>query len=262
MRRAIVLIVCAGAWLLATPQWSAAQAVSAPAAPLDSLRTVVERATAQAEWDALEAAIARLRSAIATPAGRADQWLHYDLAYALHRRASGHIVEEQLRAARPILEEAIRMAQRSQELGAGPTAVALEGAVTGQLAGAGGGLSPMRHGPRAFELLDRAVRDAPQDPRVALLNGITRFNAPRLFGGGPAKGEVELRRAVRLFEADRATAPRPVWGQADAHLWLGIALAALDRPAEARAEFERVLALSPGHRWVTERLLPGLDAPR
>jgi tetratricopeptide (TPR) repeat protein len=263
MRRLVAGILGVSLWLTAAPTEGAAQSETpVSATPLDSLRVVVERATAQADWGTVEAAIVQLRSAIATPAGRADQWLHYDLAYALHRRASGHIVEDQLRAARPLLEEAIRMSQRSQALGAGPTAVALEGAVTGQLAGAGGGLSPMRYGPRAFELLDRAVRDAPQDPRVALLNGITRFNAPRVFGGGPVKGEAELRRAVRLFDADRPDAPRPVWGRVDAHLWLGMALKALDRPGEARAQYQRVLALSPGHRWVTERLLPELGDPR
>lgn len=256
LRRIGWAVTCA----LAMPTVAVAQR-GAPEVPLDSLRVVVERAMAQADWEDLEAAIVRLRAGIATQVGRADQWLHYDLAFALHRRASGHIVEDQSRAARPLLEEAIRMSQRAQALGAGPTALALEGAVTGQLAGAGGGLSPVRYGPRAFELLDRAVREAPQDPRVALLHGITRLNAPRLFGGGPARGEPELRRALRLFEAERPDPPRPVWGRVDAHLWLGVALAGLDRSTEARAEYAQVLALSPGHRWVTERLLPELGAP-
>ncbi len=228
----------------------------------DSLRPEIERAVATGAWARIDAAIARLRAAVASPAGRADQWAHYDLAYALHRRASGMIVEDSARAARAILEEAVRMSQRAYELGAGGTALALEGAVTGQLAGAGGGLAPMRFGPRAFRLLDQAVSEAPNDPRVALLNGITRFNAPRAFGGGPAKGEIEIRRALRLFDADRTTAPQPTWGRTDAHLWLGLALVGLNRPDEARAEYARVLELSPGHKWVTEKLLPELDPTR
>lgn len=254
----LVLGLCLAAPTLLGAQNSRAEA----RAFLDSLRPELERAVAQGAWPRIDAALLRLRAVIATPYGRADQWVHYDLAYALHRRASGLIVEDSGRAARPLLEEAVRMSQRAHELGAGPTALALEGAVTGQLAGVGGGLAPMRFGPRAFRLLDQALTEAPNDPRVALLNGITRFNAPRLFGGGPAKGEEELRRAVRLFDADRSVSPQPVWGRPDAHLWLGIALKALNRPADARAEYERVLVLSPGHKWVTDQLLPELSPSR
>lgn len=65
----------------------------------------------------------------------------------------------------------------------------------------------------------------------------------RAFGGGPAKGEPELRRAVALFANDKPSGGAPVWGRVDAHIWLGIALA-------------------PGHVWVTRDLLPQLDAPR
>lgn len=259
MRRLALVL----ALYLATPIAGAAQDARAAArALLDSLRPQIELAVAQAAWPTLDAAIVRLRAAIGTPHGRADQWAHYDLAYALHRRASALIVLDSGRTARPLLEEAVRMAQRAHELGAGPTALALEGGVTGQLAGVGGGLAAMRFGPRAFRLLDQAVSEAPNDPRVALLNGISRFNAPRAFGGGPTKGEAELRRAARLFEADRATSPQPTWGRADAHLWLGLALVALDRPGDARIEYQRVLALSPGHKWVTDQLLPALGPTR
>lgn len=251
-----------GLWIALPALLNAQDARAAARVLRDSLRPEIERAVAAGAWAQLDAAIMRLRADAAEPEGRTDQWTHYDLAYTLHRRASGMIAENSGRRARALLEEAVRMSQRAYELGAGPTALALEGAVTGQLAGVAGGLAAMRFGPRAFRLLDQAVGEAPNDPRVALLNGITRFNAPRAFGGGAAKGEVELRRAVRLFDADRSTAPRPTWGRPDAHLWLGLALVGLDRPADARTEYERVLVLSPGHRWVTEKLLPELGPTR
>lgn len=226
----------------------------------DSLRATIERSVTAADWPPLERATARLRSAVGSSAGQRDAWLHYDLAYALHRRASVMLVAGTGDAARGLLEEAVRVAARAGELGAGPEATALEGAVTGQLAGARGGLSAMRLGPRSFRLLDQAIEAAPQNPRVALLNGISRLNAPRLFGGGAEKAEPELRRALRLFAADINRTPQPVWGLADAHLWLGIALRDLDRPAEARAEWQRALELAPGHKWITDELLPSLPA--
>jgi predicted lysophospholipase L1 biosynthesis ABC-type transport system permease subunit len=80
----------------------------------------------------------------------------------------------------------------------------------------------MRFGPRALSQLDEAIEAAPNDPRVALLNGMTRLNAPAVFGGGPPRAEAELRKAVRLFATDRNATPLPSWGRTDAHIWLGL----------------------------------------
>lgn len=227
------------------------------AALLDSLRPGIERAVVRAEWSALDTAIARLRTAVA--AAPRDAALHYELGYALHRRASALIVEERRKQARPLLEESERALARAGELGGGGSALALRGAVTGQMAGVGGLLTAMRDGPRAFRQLDEAIRLAPGDPRVALLNGITRLNAPRAFGGGPSKAEPELRRAIALFADDRPDSPAPSWGHADAWIWLGIALEQQDRREDARAALDEALAIAPGHAWVTRVLRPRLE---
>lgn len=250
------------ALLLAAPALAAQAPAPATVALLDSLRPVIERSLAAADWTTLERATQRLRAASTSASGRSDAWIHYDLAYALHRRASAMIVEGKSKEARALLEESIAAAQQAGTRGAGMHAKALEGAVTGQLAGAAGGLSAMRYGPRSFKLLDEAVAAAPNDPRVALLNGISRLNAPKMFGGGVEKGEPELRRALRLFAAEPNASPLPVWGLVDAHIWLGIALEQQGKYAEARAELQRALALAPGHRWITDQLLPGLDKKR
>lgn len=240
----------------------AAARASAPAALLDSLRPRIEAAVVSGQGATLDSVASRLRAAIATSEGARDPWIHHDLAYALHRQASALIVGERARDARPMLEEAVRAAGRARELGGGAHATALEGALTGQLAGASGMLTAMRVGPRAWRLLDSAIALAPNDPRAALLNGISRVNAPRAFGGGAEKGEAELRRAIRLYEGDPNRSPLPTWGRADAHIWLAIALEKLGRTAEARAELLRALELAPGHRWVTGELLPKLDRAR
>ncbi len=210
------------------------------------------------EWAALDTVIAKLRRAAA--AAPRDAALHYDLGYALHRRASAMIAQDRPKPAKPLLEEAERALARAVELGGGGSALALRGAVTGQMAGVGGMFTAMRAGPRAFKLLDEAVKLAPQDPRVALLNGITRLNAPRAFGGGPSRGEPELRRALGLFATDRPVSPAPSWGHADAWIWLAIALEQQDRLPEARAALGEALGLAPGHTWVTGLLIPRLEA--
>jgi tetratricopeptide (TPR) repeat protein len=242
--------------------YAALQPVGAQQVNRDSLRSAVERAMAASDWAAMDRAIVVFRAATQTAAGRNDAWLHYDLAYALHRRSSGLIVEERASAAKVILEEAVAAAARSRSLGGGAAAQALEGGVTGQLAGAAGGLAMMRNGRTSLRLLDEAVAAAPDDPRVALLNGMTRVNAPAFVGGGAARGEAELRRALRLYATDRNASPLPTWGRVDAHIWLAIALEKQDKFAEAATELAHALELSPGHRWVIEVLQPELARRR
>lgn len=228
----------------------------------DSVRAAIERAVIASDWAAIDRAVTRLRTATQAAPGVNDPWLQYDLAYALHRRASGLIVEDRASAAKGLLEEAVAAAGRARALGGGAAAQALEGGVTGQLAGAAGGLAMMRHGRASLRLLDEAVAAAPNDPRVALLNGITRANAPAFAGGGAARAEAELRRAIALYANDRSASPQPTWGRADAHIWLAIVLEKQDKLADARAELTRALELAPGHRWVVETLQPQLARRR
>jgi tetratricopeptide (TPR) repeat protein len=253
LRSVLGLLLLSGAGRLAS-----AQPADATAALLDSVRPRAEQAVVRGDWPALDAVIGRLRTAVA--AAPDDAALRYDLGYVLHRRASALLVEDRPKAARPLLEESRRELDRAVALGGSGAALALRGAVTGQLAGVLGVLGAMRLGPRAFRQLDEAVRLAPDDPRVALLNGITRLHAPRAFGGGAARAEPEFRRAVRLFADDRAVSPDPTWGHADAHIWLGIALREIGREPEARAAFAQALMLAPDHAWVTRVLVPAGDA--
>lgn len=269
MKRARTLgLVAAALGMLASSPGDGRAQVQAPsraparapsqAPSADSLRAAVQQAVRQGAWPQLEAAIDRLREqALAAPENRVAQ---YELGYALHRRASAFVRSGQGDRARPLLEEADRALGRAISLGAGGGALALRAAVTHARAGVSGTLDAMRLEPRAYRQLDTALALAPSDPRVALLNGMTRLRAPRAFDGGAGKAERELRRAIALFETDSARAPAPTWGHVDAWIWLGIALAELDRREEARAAFQHALELAPGHAWVTGTLLPRLDA--
>ena len=249
------------ATLVAAATLAGTAPLGAQPALLDSLRPQVESAVVRSDWPALMPIIARLRTAARGPGAR-DPWTHYDLAYVLHRHASAMLIAGSIESAKPLLEEAEREAATAAELGGGAQALGLRGALTGQLAGASGMLAAMRMGPRSFKQLDEALKGAPNDPRVALLNGMTRLNAPAAFGGGPAKAEPELRRAIALFAQDRPAGGQPRWGRADAHIWLAIALQKQGKIPEARTELDRALAVSPGHVWVTRELLPKLGTAR
>lgn len=253
--RALVRLLILGQLLSAEPL----QAQARPEGQSE-LRAQIETAMAKGDGGALE----RLEATItaASTAQPKDPWLLYDLGYLLHRRASLFLAAQKPKLARPFLDRADRTLERCIALGGGGTAIALRGAVAGQLAGASGTLGAIRNGPRSLKLLDQARAAVPNDPRAALLRGMTLYYTPAAFGGGPAKAEPDLRRAVALFATDSARAPQPTWGRTDAHLWLGIVLRDLKRPAEARREWREVLALSPGYRLVADSLLPSLDAPR
>jgi tetratricopeptide (TPR) repeat protein len=88
-----------------------------------------------------------------------------------------------------------------------------------------------------------------------------RLFTPKMFGGGSDKAEQDLRKAIVLFETDRPVAPAPSWGRADAYIWLGQALQKEEKPAEAKAAYEKALEIQPGNQWVQRVLLPSLDKP-
>jgi Flp pilus assembly protein TadD len=114
-------------------------------------------------------------------------------------------------------------------------------------------------GPRASGALDKAAEIAPDNPRVVVLQGISAFNTPALFGGGTEKAERLLRRSLTLFAREPADRPWPNWGRFDAHVWLGQALLGKGDRAGARAEYDRALTLAPGSRWVRSVLLPAIE---
>ena len=114
-------------------------------------------------------------------------------------------------------------------------------------------------GARASGALDRAAEAAPDNPRVVLLQGVSAFNTPAMFGGGLAKAERFLRRSLERFAQEPADKPWPNWGRFDAHVWLGQALAKKGDRAGARAEYDSALAIAPDSGWVRYVLVPALD---
>ena len=114
-------------------------------------------------------------------------------------------------------------------------------------------------GVRASGALDRAEAAAPDNPRVALLQGISAFHKPARFGGGLDRAERMLRRSLDLFSREPLDKPWPNWGRFDAHVWLGQTLARQNDRSGARAEYDAALALAPDSGWVKFVLLPALN---
>jgi hypothetical protein len=138
-------------------------------------------------------------------------------------------------------------------------------ALLGSIYGLQIGRAPMKGmilGPRANGALDRAAKEAPANPRVVLVQGISAFNTPALFGGGTDKAERLLRRSIELFASESPSKTWPNWGRFDAHAWLGQTLLSKGDRAGARAEYDKAQAIAPDSAWLRYVLIPALERTR
>lgn len=231
-----------------------------PQAPAEIER--IERAVITADLEALRHAEAALASGIADEQIERVPLVAYTLAYVRWRIAA--VLEmrpdtederdDLLEAAQEVLEALVQAEQDNAE------AWALLGGVIGQRIPLGFAMwRGMRMGPRASDALDRASELAPENPRVALQQGIGDLFTPGMFGGGVDKAEQELARATDLFDGQPADEPWPSWGRLDAYAWLGQVYVRQEKTEAARALYREGLALEPDHVWIRDVLLPQLE---
>lgn len=163
---------------------------------------------------------------------------HYRLGLVLLQKsdagadsAMGNCVEE--------LDRSIKADERFAD------AYALQAACYGVLAG----IRPwkaMVHGPQSSSRIEKALKLAPGNPRVVLLDGVADHEKPKAFGGDPARAKAKFRRSVQLFENSGVTeSGGPRWGAADAYLYVGRGLREAGDTLGARNALERALIIAP-----------------
>ena len=243
--------------LMLTTTDAAAQA-SAATSLADSARVTIEAAVDRGDLTALDASIGLLDRGLALHTN--DPLLRHYRGYALYR--AGTLVFGQSGArARTYFERAAADLELLAKGATIPETYAILASVYGMQIGTSrlGMIAGMRLGPKANEMMARAVETGPRNPRVWVMRGISAFNTPGAFGGGIDKAETYLKKAVELFSTERAAPTLPAWGRADAHVWLGQVYAKQGKRDAARAEYQAALALQPRHPWITGTLLPQLD---
>jgi len=104
-------------------------------------------------------------------------------------------------------------------------------------------LSGLSHGPRAKSAIDKAVELAPKSAAVYLARGVGNFYVPVQLGGGAKLAIADFRKAIEL-EARNA----------EAYLWLGVALHKDNQNAEARQSLAKSLELNPNRVWTKQEL--------
>jgi tetratricopeptide (TPR) repeat protein len=117
------------------------------------------------------------------------------------------------------------------------------GTLCGQAAAAVGGLGALKYGRCALDEVNKALELDSKSALNYLSHGVGNYYLPQALGGG-----VDL--AIRDFEKAILLEPR----NADAQLWLGVALRKANRNAEAQKAFERAVQLNPARVWAKQQL--------
>lgn len=100
--------------------------------------------------------------------------------------------------------------------------------------------------PLSLARIDKALKLAPDNPRVLLLGAVAARDRPQLFGGDTQQAFRLMQRSVAEFERQGAVAQGPPgWGAADAFTWLAQDYLARGDALAARNVLERALLLAP-----------------
>jgi tetratricopeptide (TPR) repeat protein len=101
----------------------------------------------------------------------------------------------------------------------------------------------MKYGRCASDEIEKAIELDPKSAEAYLSRGVGNYYRPAQLGGGFDLALKDIDKAISLDPKD-----------ADAWLWKGIVLRKLNRNADARAAFEKSLALNPARVWAKQQL--------
>jgi tetratricopeptide (TPR) repeat protein len=93
--------------------------------------------------------------------------------------------------------------------------------------------------------LEKALKLAPKNPRVALIDALNDQERPRGLGGDRERACSKFEKAARLFDASSDETQLPGWGAADAYFHVGICHGEAGDVLGARNALERALIIAP-----------------
>ena len=244
----------------------AALAAPAAAAPQDGFAAAwpgllarAERATVRGDVPEMTAVQTELGALLdAGPTAAEGSLARYTVAYLAWRLAvlPSAFTDDDRDA---LLDDAVELLRAELELNQeNAEAHALLGGLYGLQIG-NSAWKGMTLGRRASQALDRARELAPANPRGLLLDGVSKLNTPRMFGGGERKAEALLQRALAAFGTEPPDRPWPRWGRSDVHAWLGQIMLRRGNLAAARRHYAQALEIEPELAWVRHVLLPALE---
>jgi tetratricopeptide (TPR) repeat protein len=207
-------------------------AVAFAATPLETARNQQDRA-------ALQKIVADNAAAAAKTPDNAEA--HYHLAQACSYLAEVVIEQHDRKGGRQAAEQGIKAGERAVALKPSPEYYRVLGTLYGQaITDVMSGLS---YGAKAKAALTKAVDGAPKDPAVWVAHGVGNYYLPAQLGGGTGPAIADFRKAIDLDPKN-----------AEAYLWLGVALRKDNKDADARQALTKALALDPDRVWVKQQL--------
>lgn len=192
------------------------------------------------------AALGKLLDAAAASAAKApnDAQAQYQAALAASYLAA---VQVELHASKPA-----RTATAERGIAFGEKAVALKPnmgeyyRVLGTLYGQAVTdlMSGLRYGSKAKDAIAKAVEKSPRSSNVYVARGVGNLYLPAQIGGGAEAALPDFRKAVELDPAN-----------AEAWVYLGVALRMDKKEDEARKAFNKALEINPNRFWVRQLLV-------
>ena len=104
-------------------------------------------------------------------------------------------------------------------------------------------LAGLSYGKRAKDAIDKAIALDPKSAAVYRARGVGNYYLPAALGGGLDLAIADFRQAITLDPKD-----------AEAFLWLGLALRKQNKDADARQAFAKSVALNPQRVWAKQQL--------
>lgn len=116
-------------------------------------------------------------------------------------------------------------------------------------------LKAMVFGPRASRRMKKAQNADAANPRVALLEAISLYHRPGLFGGDRDKALKRFQEAAALYQAQTEESDlEPAWGEAEAFAYIGNIHLEQQDEILARNALEQALLLAPEYDWARNML--------
>ena len=111
-------------------------------------------------------------------------------------------------------------------------------------------------GSQNISLTSKALGIEPDNPRVLLQKGISKFNSPDFVGGSKKEALKFFIQSVQLFENQTENETNIDWGYLDALAWLGIAHSSLGDFEAAITAYNKAVEVEPDFAWIKYELLP------
>jgi len=172
-----------------------------------------------------------------------DAAAQYRLALAESYAAEVAIEMRDKAAAKNAAQTGIDAAERAVNLKPdSPEYQRILGTLCGQII-SGNGLAALKYGKCALSAVNKAIELDPKSSMAYLSHGVGNYYLPPALGGGMDIAIKDFRKAIELNATN-----------ADAWLWLGIALRHENQVDEARKAIAKSMELNPNRVWAKQQL--------